>query len=179
MNKQFYTYVLINSLNNTPIYVGKGFGYRAERHLQIIKNCRHYNLYLQRKVLKIWKNNGKVFVTKFYTKSEQEAFDIEVTLIEYAKKLGYELCNLTNGGEGISGYRASKKIRKKLSVLKLGIPRKPFSKETKKKMSIVHKGKRFSEEHKKHLSAAWKLRSPVSEETKRKMSISASKRCYK
>jgi hypothetical protein len=112
MNK-FYIYILINSIDNAPIYIGKGKERRAECHFNVIKNRKHHNLHLQNKVLKIWENGGAVLIKKFYTESEQEAFDIEVASIKYAKQLGYKLCNFTDGGEGSSGRIFSKESKKK------------------------------------------------------------------
>jgi len=58
--------------------------------------------------------------------------------------------------------------------MSIGRKGRKHSEETKLKMSLAHKGKIFSDDHKKNLSKAQKLRkrSPLSEETKRKISYS-------
>jgi hypothetical protein len=116
----YYTYVLINSLDNMPIYVGKGKKNRAECHFKAIKNHKHYNVYLQRKVLKIWENDGEVIVKKLFMINEQTAFNREVLFIKFLKYTGIKLCNMTDGGEGVSGYIYSKEQNKKNSERKLG-----------------------------------------------------------
>jgi hypothetical protein len=94
-------------------------------------------------------------------------------------------------GRFVKGHFVTKKVRKKISKAHTGIKRKPFSEETRKKMSLTHKGMIFSEEHKnnisqnnvkywlgKHQSQKTKLKNSLAhigkkhtEKTKRKMSI--------
>ena len=81
--------------------------------------------------------------------------------------------NLTDGGEGMTGYTHSEETRKKISDAKKG---KKQSEEAKKKRSEALKGKHLSEEAKKKLSEAQKgeknnmYGKHHSEETKKKMS---------
>jgi hypothetical protein len=49
------------------------------------------------------------------------------------------------------GKHPSKETLKKLSEVRLGKKRKPFSEEWKKKLSEAHLGKKQSEEHRKHI----------------------------
>ena len=58
--------------------------------------------------------------------------------ISLFKSWGFNLTNLTEGGDGINlGYKFSKETRKKMSNSKLGVK---FSKEHKKKISESNKG---------------------------------------
>lgn len=108
--------------------------------------------------------------------TQEEANDLEkYYIIEFNTKVpnGY---NLTDGGEGVSGYKFTKEEREKLSKSHIGIQRgekhpsfgKHRSDEAKKKMSEAKKGKKLSEEHKKKISDKEKGKK-LSDETKRKI----------
>jgi hypothetical protein len=60
------------------------------------------------------------------------------------KRVGY---NLTDGGGGVLGYRFSEEQTASRVF-------KPISEETRRKLSAVHKGKKFSKEHRAKISAA-------------------------
>jgi hypothetical protein len=68
------------------------------------------------------------------------------------------LVNLTNGGDGVLGYKYTDKVKLKMSILKKEIPspRKGvvLSQETKDKISNSKKGKKLSENHKLKISNA-------------------------
>lgn len=95
----------------------------------------------------------------FRSDDEKECHAKEMELIAEIGKSN--LCNLTDGGEGTSGYT--------------------LSEETKQKMSVAKKGTKriFTQEHKQNISKAAKGRlsywkgKKLPEETKRKMSLSA------
>lgn len=189
----FYTYVLINSLDNMPIYIGKGSIHkngkdRAESHFKNIKNHKHCNLHLQNKVLKIWENGGEVIAKKLYAESEQDSFDTEIHWIKFAKQLGCKLCNMTDGGEGTSGYRrkvwnkgktgtqvAWNKGIKPSEETKKKMKGRIVSKETRDKLRKANIGKYHTEETKKKMSESGKGKHnmPRTEEWKKKMSESA------
>ena len=97
---------------------------------------------------------------------------MEVIVIKNFRDLGYEVLNLTDGGEGLLGYSYERtdEHRKKLSNALKG---RVVSDETKAKLSKSLKGKKLSEEHKIKLSesnAKYMLGKHHSEETKEKMS---------
>jgi hypothetical protein len=71
--------------------------------------------------------------------SEKAAFDLEKSIILICGRAA--LCNLTDGGEGISG--ASEEICRKISERHKG---KPKSAQHKQKIAASHKGIRPSEE---------------------------------
>jgi hypothetical protein len=52
--------------------------------------------------------------------TEQEAFDHEVLLISCFRELGYKLANLTDGGDGTSGYKQTPEHREKNRLASLG-----------------------------------------------------------
>jgi len=110
MDNQFYVYLHRKATNNEIFYVGKGKDYRAW-------NKQHRSKYWIRIV-----NKYGLIVELYKTNlTENEAFDLEKELI---KNLGKKnLCNLTDGGEGMSGFS------------------KPWTEEQRQNASINRKGK--------------------------------------
>lgn len=103
---KFYTYIYRDpSRNNEPIYVGKGSRRRAYSHLK--KSNRHP--FIQR-LQKMKNNNISPTIEIINALDESHSFFLEECLIEiYGRKdLGKgTLLNLTNGGEGVSGFKHS------------------------------------------------------------------------
>lgn len=177
--KEFYTYELIDSRNNEVFYIGKGIYSRMYAHANAVKNNRHYNNKLKNKILSIFKNDGKVLYNKIFAVDEQSAFDKEIELIKQRREEGCNLCNFTDGGEGISGHRFNKteESKKKISDI---MKDKPKSEEHKAALKKAKKdnpnntkyweNKTFSEEHKEKLSERALKRAPMSDEHKRKIS---------
>lgn len=101
---KFYTYVYRDpSRNNEPIYVGKGSKRRAYIHLK--KSNKHP--FIQR-LQKMKNNNVSPDIEIIYALDENHSFFLEECLIEMfgRKDLGKgSLLNLTDGGEGVSGFR--------------------------------------------------------------------------
>jgi len=99
----FYTYIYYDpSRENEPIYVGKGNKNRAYQHLKRID--RHP--FVQR-LQSMQKNNVKPVIKIINALDESHAFLLEECLIDILgrKDLGKgTLLNLTDGGEGPSGY---------------------------------------------------------------------------
>jgi hypothetical protein len=137
-NRVYYTYLLIDSRNNLPFYVGKGKGRRMFIHVKssLQGKILHNNKKKHYKIRSIFKNHGKVLYKKFIKGvNETVAFNFEKLLV---KKYGKEnLCNLTNGGDG-GGIYFTLKVRRKMSLAAKG---KIVSKETREKISKAFKGK--------------------------------------
>ncbi|KKM14305.1 hypothetical protein LCGC14_1707440 [marine sediment metagenome] len=132
----FYVYVYLDQ-DNTPFYVGKGRNnrYLIVHHLQ--NNCN--NRFLKNKIRKVAVENVRI---EFPLKniSEEDAFAYEELFIGMVGRRDQgkgPLCNLTDGGEGNSGYTHSDETRQKLSEIKKG---KKFSEEHKRKLSDGQKG---------------------------------------
>jgi hypothetical protein len=161
-----YAHYKADDPNGDPFYIGKGKDHR--------ELSQHRNSF--------WKNivNKHGFVsTRLYEHlTEQEAWDIEIKLINQYGKLTEGtgcLCNLANGGEGASGVRHTDKTKEKWSNAKKGktweeiygpeqaaeirakrkLKNRVQSSETRKKISDAHKGK---------------IMPPVTDETKSKLS---------
>jgi len=73
--------------------------------------------------------------------TEQEALQHEIELIKEYREQGLELCNLTDGGEGTSGYKHSAEHIQKNSQARIGKP--IHSDEFKEKMRVFHLGNKW------------------------------------
>lgn len=171
MSKQFYTYLYLDPKDNTPIYVGKGKGRRAFRHLRESQNPHLHNTLQKRK--------GEGYITTpiiNYEVDEQTSHQMEMFWIDQFGRadLGTgTLFNLTDGGEGVSGRACSDEVKLKLSLLKKGKPRSP---ETRAKISAANKAKVFTTEQRENIAARNKARGPISDETRAKISAASSGR---
>ena len=129
----FYTYA-----HYTPegrlFYIGKGKGRRAYAFYQ-------RSSYWNNIIAKYGKPTVKI-LAKWAT--EQEALQHEISLIKEYREQGLELCNLTDGGEGTSGYKATPDQVENNRIVHLG--QTPWNKgipcreETKSKLSAVKLG---------------------------------------
>jgi hypothetical protein len=141
--KTFYTYIWwrTDGIEPVPFYVGKGTGIRFKRyhslHFQRILN-KHKFLGIKPKV---------TFV--FEDRDESKALEQEIFWIKKfgRKDLGTgSLINLTDGGEGGSGYLHTEETKQKLSDIGKGqIPwnkGKEASPEAVKHQSESHMGKK-------------------------------------
>lgn len=149
----FYVYELWNPLKNNPFYVGKGNlnkELRVYSHLkeaQNVINFKNKNRHKINTILKILKEGYSIdHRIVFETDNEQEAFDKEKELIkQYGrrdKNTGI-LTNMTDGGEGASGYIFPKWLLEIKRNRMLGANNhmygKTHSKETRAKISTYLK----------------------------------------
>lgn len=146
----FYVYVHRRADDNKPFYVGKGKEKRAW-------NFNHRSAF--------WNNvkskHGIVVEIVFEGLTEEEAFQCEKDTILEFRYFGYQLVNLTDGGDGPCGWKPTAETRKRMSdaqktsqkVLasrkivaerRRGVPTGPQP-----KISAALKGKPKSEAHKK------------------------------
>lgn len=152
-----YGYLRANASTNGAVgsiyYVGKGTGKRAfdKGHgVRLPKDKRRI-----------------VFVAE--NLNEADAFQLEILLINLHGRIDLGtgiLRNLTNGGDGSSGWVASDETRKKMSLVQTGRTGywlgktgdqnphtgKKLSDATKAKLSLAHTGKKLSEVHKANMS---------------------------
>jgi group I intron endonuclease len=154
-----YIYQYFDPIRKEPIYIGKGFGNRMFNHLQPSYQYPHP---FYHRIEWIQKQNQIPIISKL----EEHLSDENATQREkyWIREIGRKdlgkgpLLNLTNGGEGICGFKHSKKTRSKMSHSHTG---KQHSKETRLKISISNRGKHNY----------W-LGKTISEETKIKISES-------
>lgn len=171
MSTRFYVYAFYESGKKKPFYIGKGEGNRINAHFEAAKLKAKSPK--NSKIKSIWAADGEVLIKKLRENlSEIEAAALETKYIQrYGRKdLGTGcLTNMTDGGDGMSGYQFSLAhciMRRTLSKGRV------FSDEHRQKISQSRKGMKFSDEHKAELSRVRKgvTRGPHTEETKQKMS---------
>ena len=133
--RDFYTYIHMKETTGEIFYVGKGQGNR-------FKTTKSRSEYWKRTA----KKYGVIVDIVAHGISEHEALLLEKKLIKiYGRKnLGTgNLVNLTDGGEGYSGYICTDETRRKLSEAGKG---RKHTEEHKQYMSDIMKGRVFSDE---------------------------------
>lgn len=163
--KEFFVYVLRNSLDGQVFYVGKGSSNRYAKHLNRAANGSH--LPVHKKIREILGLNGEILFEKvFYTLDEWEAFKEEIRLIALIGKSN--LTNVTDGGEGLA-MRFTEEHRRKLRESHLG---KKLTAEAIAKRTLKQTGLKRSKETCKRISKALtgKKYGPLSREHKEKLS---------
>lgn len=118
-----------------PFYIGKGKGDRASIQKQRNNYCTNKINKIRRLGLK---PIIKIVAQNMY---EEDAFKLEVELIKNIGRLDEKkgpLLNLTDGGEGCSGYSMSFNSRNKIAFRRFGCR---HSEETKKRISEIKKNK--------------------------------------
>lgn len=147
----FFVYIIQNLLNN-KVYIGKtnNFDLRLDRHFNVVKNGKTvgnktFNL-IHKAISKYGKENFIFQVIEEFV-NEKESLEAEKFWIEFFRSnvsrfgsdSGY---NLTDGGEGISGFLHSEETKMKISSTLKGRGKgRKFSLETRRKQSLAHKGK--------------------------------------
>jgi hypothetical protein len=134
-SKRFYTYAYLRE-DRSPYYIGKGQGNRC------------FNKF--RKRSKPPKDKSRIIFLK-QNLTEEEAFKHEKYMIDVLgrKDLGTGILhNLTDGGEGVSGFSHSQKT--KIKIANAGKNRK-HTEDTKNKLRKLHIGKKLSEETKQKI----------------------------
>lgn len=108
-----------------PFYVGKGHGIRSNHHLYegAIKNNKNRSFVNKiKKIQRICNYNPFVLIYKDRL-DENSAFGLEISMITTIGRNDLNsgpLCNLTNGGEGVSGLIYNDEHRKKMSECRKG-----------------------------------------------------------
>ena len=161
MSEVYYVYEHTRNDTNQIFYVGKGkVGSRRSK----TRNGR--NQYWHNVVNKAGFTAHKKIVEII---DEELSFLIEIERISQLRELGFKLCNITDGGDGVSGYKHTNEARAKMSEKKTGVKLEPFSEEHKQKMSKAAMGdnnpmygKEITDEHRARLivSAKAKVFSP-------------------
>jgi hypothetical protein len=187
----FYIYFLrrpdkvdpFDSTKSQPFYIGKGCNGRYLEHRREAFNLLHkpgrkgYKIAI---IHKLWKQGIDIEEDIIFDNlSEQQALDLEIAFIKQYGRIDLGLgclTNLTDGGDGVSGYIPSKETIEKLSKSLKG--REAWNKglaghlseETIQKLRNSHIGHIPSEKTRKKMSESQTGR-VHSEGTKRKMSI--------
>jgi hypothetical protein len=102
-----YTHARPNTTDAGGVfYIGKGYGKRAFD----LSHSDQRNIWHKRVVAKHGKEN--ILINTIPCSSEKIALELEVGLIKCLRRMGVKLVNNTNGGEGASGARWSKEMKK-------------------------------------------------------------------
>lgn len=195
--EKIYIYTLSDPFTNEIRYVGK----TNDINKRLVDHCKKCNLKNNS-----YKNNWIELLLSKNKKPKIEILDevfddewqfLEKYWIEQLKQWGFNLTNMTSGGEGKDNYicpiETKNKISKSLSgqnhpnwgkklsdttkiKISMGNMGKKVSSETKNKLSNSKKGKKLSDEHKNKLSKTLignkrRLGIKHTEETKKKLSI--------
>lgn len=137
----FYVYTL-SDIHAQVFYVGKGSKSdkydRIDFHIRYWKHHQQKNKYLFNKIKQL---NGQFIVNVIYESEDETAcFEIERKKITELKDLGVKLCNLTDGGEGPSGWKHTLESKKKMSSKALS--NVDISRDNLKKAVKANTGKR-------------------------------------
>lgn len=131
----FYVYEHWRPDKNECFLVGKGHGDRAY-------SFRKRNPWHQKVVAFLRKSGLEPEVRiVFAGMVEREALDLEIAWIAFWRAQGVTLCNVTDGGEGVTGYVPTAETRAKISasVSKVLIGR-PCSPETRERIAAAQRG---------------------------------------
>lgn len=140
MNKEeknvnrFYIYRWIRLDTNQPFHIGKGCGRRAYSVSYGKRN--KYFIRIHNKI----KCKVEIFIKNL---TEKQAFEKEIEFIALYKKFGLCETNLTNGGEGATGYKQKPESIEKRKMKMIGFK---HSEESKQKNREWHLGRKMSKE---------------------------------
>lgn len=143
-------------------YVGKGSGNRVNSEFH---RSNHWK--------SIVAKHGLIAEKVASWETHQQALEHEKFLIFCFRSMGIQLCNLTDGGDGASGWKHTKETKERISKASKN---RSLSDETKNKISIANKGNKSrlgcknSEKHKAIMSSKFKGKK-LSEEHKQKLSL--------
>jgi hypothetical protein len=142
--KMYYTYLWLRE-DHTPYYVGKGHGNRAFTGR---RNGGHLPPPIHRE---------NILLQEYPT--EADAIAAEIFLIaRYGRKdLGTGILrNLTDGGDGTSGFVHSEEQRRRMIERQLGKKLKPHSEQSKQQTRNALLGRKHTEERRRNQSEAHK-----------------------
>jgi hypothetical protein len=162
---RFYVYEHLRSDTGAIFYVGKGTGKRST-----VRSHHHRNEFWQRTERKAGGFCVRIVASNV---DEELAFLIEQERISQLRMTGAKLCNLTDGGDGTSGWEKTKEWREKVGAAHRG---KTVSLATRLKISASLTGYRHTDEAKIKMSVSRHgmkntLGHTHSAETKLKMSV--------
>jgi hypothetical protein len=150
LNKNAVIYVLVASNKQEEVkYVGKTIDPKDRLQTHIVGARNNKKTYVHYWINKT-RREGNSIVMKIIESNltYEEAGVREIYWIDYYKKQGFKLTNLTLGGEGCLGRSCSKETREKLRKANIG---KTRSLETREKLRKAHLGKTRSLEHRENI----------------------------
>lgn len=126
-------YKLMNPVTREIRYIGKTIkplNYRLYHHVYDSYRIKSHNAHWIQSLIK---QELRPIIEEIETVSWHESADREIYWIKYFKELGYNLCNLTDGGEGMMGSKRSKEA---IDKTKLGIMKKVYCYDT--NFNLIH-----------------------------------------
>lgn len=127
VENKVWIYILSDPTNiSLTCYVGKAIDAqdRYKRHLwpsELISNGSNER-YLHNWVISLLRRGVEPIMVILDQVPEAEFAEAECFYISYYRSIGMDLCNLTDGGEGTSGYKHTDEGIEKMRQAKLGIP---------------------------------------------------------
>lgn len=154
--------------DGTPFYVGKGVYKKRSHDLRNNRSNHHQNV-----VNKYGKENIKVYA--FLCDNEYQSLSDEVNWIQQLRNDGIQLVNMTNGGEGVSGFTPSDETKKKMSTSLTGrkMPPEAIAKAWATRRELHGYPVKDYKKDKTGLPRGKHIRKPISEETREKMRIAS------
>jgi len=149
-------YGLYHPITGEIRYIGKTIrpDKRLNEHIQKANKGPKYPVYNW--IRKLFKEGLKPELEIIETSNEDQLAELEVFYITKAKEFGWRLLNSTDGGEGNSGHIYTEEQRQKFRDAWVKRKLVPISDETRKKYSLVHKGKPKTVEQRIKMSEAAK-----------------------
>lgn len=129
----------IENLVNGKKYIGQSVDIkkRIYEHKRKLKKGNHDNIYLQRSYNKYGKNEFEFYIVHTCDKNELNELEIEY-IDKYKSHDSLHGFNMTEGGDGGTGYRHTEETKRLLSEIQIG---KVISEETKEKQKATWKEK--------------------------------------
>lgn len=178
MDQRFYVYEHTRNDTGAVFYVGKG----SERRAWVRQGRNNW----WRRIADKSGYQVRIVVPGI---EEELAHMAEMERIDQLRRIGVQLCNLTDGGEGMSGYKAPPEVIERRSAKQRGQKRLSVSEklrgrakteEHRKKLAEARRGKKASQAAREAMSRARKGQVSSmkgkrhSEETKAKISAAVS-----
>lgn len=162
LEKKYYVYEYIDPNTNKPFYIGKGKGDRFLHHIKRLRDTD--NPHKTNKIKKLLHEGTPPIINIIQSGlTESEAFNLENVLIIKLGRVNIKtgiLLNLSDGGEGQSGWIPNDNYRKKMSNSvkgdKNGMFGKKHTEETKEKIKQKALGRKVSKEQKEKISQRYK-----------------------
>lgn len=179
-NNKTYIYCLKDPITKEIRYVGKGNEpmKRYYKHINLYGNNKHKQAW----IIGLKKKGLKPLVEIIEEVNKNLWQEKEKYYISIFRESGYKLLNNTDGGDGLEGWKHSKKTKNKMRKTAIKNGNKPPSRkgikqtiESKKQNRISHLGKKHSEKSKKIMSEKKKGKNhpmygkKLSEEHKKKL----------
>ena len=145
MSKVFYVYEHLRNDTNKTFYVGKGKVGNSRSNCKQNRNQYWHNIV----------NKSGYTVHKIAEGlTEELSLKKEIDRIKELRELGIKLCNMTDGGEGVSGYKHSEETLSKLREAQSGenhpMYNKKHTEESRANMSRAQSGENNGMYNKKH-----------------------------